>query len=286
MYKINMAKYNFESTKIGFIGGGNMASAIGAGLIRKGILNPNNVWVSARTSRTLSFWSDLGAHATFKNGEVFDNCDVIFLAMKPHVLDDAIDGLKATMLCKSSKPLFVSVLVGVPLDTLANKLKDIVAQPRIIRCMPNTPMMVGEGIIVYSTMNTTDQDETMINTLLSYVGVVETVPESLMNAIGGLTGSGPAYAYLVIEALADGAVMMGVPRPMATKFAAQVLIGSGKMVLETGRHPGQLKDEVCSPGGTTIAGVHAMECGQVRASMMNAVQAAVKKSIEFASKIK
>ncbi|CAK9820740.1 Pyrroline-5-carboxylate reductase 2 [Anthophora plagiata] len=282
-----MNKRDLKFTKVGFIGGGNMASAIGAGLIRKGILNPDNVWVSARTNRTLGFWNDLGAHATLKNGEVVDNCDIIFLAVKPNMLDSALEGIKATMTKTASNILlFVSVLVGVTLDTLANKLKSIVTCPKIVRCMPNTPMMVGEGITVYCAVNTTEQDETVIATLFSYIGVIEYVPESLMNAIGGLSGSGPAYAYLVIEALADGAVKMGVPRPMATKFAAQVLVGAGKMVLETGRHPGQLKDEVCSPGGTTITGVHAMECGQVRASMMNAVEAAVRKSNELASTIK
>ncbi|CAK9830022.1 Pyrroline-5-carboxylate reductase 2 [Anthophora retusa] len=281
-----MDKCDLKSTKVGFIGGGNMASAIGAGLIRKGILNPDNVWVSARTNRTLGFWNDLGAHATLKNGEVVDNCDIIFLAVKPHMLDSALEGIKATMTKKVSNILFVSVLVGVTLDTLTNKLKSIVTYPKIVRSMPNTPMMVGEGITVYCAVNITDQDETVIETLFSYIGVIEYVPESLMNAIGGLSGSGPAYAYLVIEALADGAVKMGVPRPMAIKFAAQVLVGAGKMVLETGRHPGQLKDEVCSPGGTTITGVHAMECGQVRASMMNAVEAAVRKSNELASTIK
>ncbi|XP_076656338.1 pyrroline 5-carboyxlate reductase [Halictus rubicundus] len=279
-----MAKYNFESIKVGFIGGGNMASAIGAGLIRKGIFNPNNVWVSARTNRTLGFWSDLGAHATLENGEVYDNCDIVFLAVKPNMLSSAVDGVKKTK-TRINNPLFVSVLVGIPLDTLADKLKSVVeGSPRIIRCTPNTPMMVGEGITVYCCMNTTNEDEQMVHTLLSYIGIAESVPEYLMNAIGGLSGSGPAYAYLIIESLSDGAVKMGVPRPMAMKFAAQVLVGAGKMVLETGRHPGQLKDEVCSPGGTTITGVHAMECGQVRASMMNAVEAAVKKSNEMASK--
>ncbi|XP_076766862.1 pyrroline 5-carboyxlate reductase isoform X1 [Xylocopa sonorina] len=276
---------NLCSTKVGFIGGGNMASAIGAGLIRKGILNPKNVWVSARTNRTLAFWNDLGAHATLKNGEVVDNCEIVFLAMKPHMLDDALDGIRRTMTKTDLEIIFVSVLVGVTLESLTNKLKFIAAYPKVIRCMPNTPMMVGEGITVYCSMNTTSEDETVIETLFSYIGVTESVPESLMNAIGGLSGSGPAYAYLVIEALADGAVKMGVPRPIATKFAAQVLVGAGKMVLETGRHPGQLKDEVCSPGGTTITGIHAMECGQVRASMISAVEAAVKKSNELASKI-
>ncbi|XP_076766864.1 pyrroline 5-carboyxlate reductase isoform X3 [Xylocopa sonorina] len=232
---------NLCSTKVGFIGGGNMASAIGAGLIRK--------------------------------------------AMKPHMLDDALDGIRRTMTKTDLEIIFVSVLVGVTLESLTNKLKFIAAYPKVIRCMPNTPMMVGEGITVYCSMNTTSEDETVIETLFSYIGVTESVPESLMNAIGGLSGSGPAYAYLVIEALADGAVKMGVPRPIATKFAAQVLVGAGKMVLETGRHPGQLKDEVCSPGGTTITGIHAMECGQVRASMISAVEAAVKKSNELASKI-
>ncbi|CAL7934034.1 unnamed protein product [Xylocopa violacea] len=280
-----MDTYNLCATKVGFIGGGNMASAIGAGLIRKGILNPKNVWVSARTNRTLAFWNDLGAHATLKNGEVVDNCEIVFLAMKPHMLDDALDGIRRTMTRNDFEILFVSVLVGVTLESLTKKLKFIVTYPKVIRCMPNTPMMVGEGITVYCSMNTTSEDETVIETLFSYIGVTENVPESLMNAIGGLSGSGPAYAYLVIEALADGAVKMGVPRPMATKFAAQVLVGAGKMVLETGRHPGQLKDEVCSPGGTTITGIHAMECGQVRASMMSAVEAAVKKSNELASKI-
>ncbi|XP_076629798.1 pyrroline 5-carboyxlate reductase [Colletes latitarsis] len=280
-----MAEYNFKLDKIGFIGGGNMASAIGAGLIRKGILNPDNVWVSARTSKTLSFWNNLGAHATLKNGEVFDNCNIIFLTVKPQVLNDALDDLKLTMSSKSAEPIFVSVLVGITLDTLADKLKHIVEHPKIIRCLPNTPLLIGEGITVYCSMNSTFEETNMIKALLSYIGVAEAVPESLMNAIGGLSGSGPAYAYLIIEALADGAVMMGVPRLMATKFAAQVLVGAGKMVLETGKNPGQLKDEVCSPGGTTITGVHAMECGQVRASMMNAVQAAVKKSNEFTSTI-
>ncbi|XP_034174719.2 pyrroline 5-carboyxlate reductase [Osmia lignaria lignaria] len=281
-----MKKNDLASRKVGFIGGGNMASAIGAGLINKGILNPDNVWVSARTDRTLGFWADLGAHATLKNGEVVDNCDIVFLAMKPHMLDDALKGIQTTMKKKVSNMLFISVLVGVTLDTLYNKLKLIVTQPRIIRSMPNTPMMVAEGITVYCSMNTTEEDENIVEALFSYIGVAESVPESLMNAIGALSGSGPAYAYLVIESLADGAVKMGVPRPMATKFAAQVLVGAGKMVLETGRHPGQLKDEVCSPGGTTIAGVHAMECGQVRASMMNAVESAVNRANELTSKIK
>lgn len=158
--------------------------------------------------------------------------------------------------------------------------------PRIIRSMPSTPMMVGEGITVYCSRDTTPEDITTIDTLFSYLGVSKCVPESIINAIGGLSGCGPAYAYLITEALADGAVKMGVPRAMATQFAAQVLVGAGKMVLETGKHPGQLKDEVCSPGGNTITGIHALERGQVRGSIMNAVEAAVSKANEVATKFK
>ncbi|XP_011707995.1 PREDICTED: pyrroline-5-carboxylate reductase 1, mitochondrial isoform X2 [Wasmannia auropunctata] len=262
-----------------------MASAIGAGLIRKGILNPDNVWVSGRTDRTHGFWRDLGAHPTLKNNEVVSNCDIIFLTVKPHMLDDALDTIVGRKVGdaweKFESKLFISVLAGISLDVLYIKLSAVITSPRIIRSMPNTPMMVGEGITVYCSNNAESKDLEMVDMLFSYIGMSENVPESLMNGIGGLSGSGPAFAYLIIEALADGAVKMGVPRPMATKFAAQVLVGAGKMVLETGRHPGQLKDEVCSPGGTTITGVHTMEMGGVRGSMMNAVEAAVNKTNEL-----
>ncbi|XP_035723670.1 pyrroline-5-carboxylate reductase 1, mitochondrial-like [Vespa mandarinia] len=276
-----MDQNNFKSLKLGFIGGGNMAIAIGAGLIRKGILDPKNVWVSGRTKRTLTFWKELGAQATFKNGEVVEKSDVIFLSVKPHMLDDALDGVVKTLKEKIDNKLYVSILVGMSLDTLIEKLAIVDSNPRVIRSMPNTPIMVGEGITVYCSKNTNQEDIILIDTLFSFLGISQNVPESLMNAISGLSGSGPAYAYLIVEALADGAVKMGMPRPMATKFAAQVLVGAGKMVIETERHPGQLKDEVCSAGGTTITGVHAMERGQVRGSMMNAVEAAVNKANEM-----
>ncbi|KAI4489451.1 hypothetical protein M0802_011123 [Mischocyttarus mexicanus] len=281
-----MDQYNFKSLKIGFIGGGNMANAIGAGLILKDILDPKNVWVSSRTEKTLTAWKKLGTNDTFKNGEVVENSDIIFLAVKPHLLDEAIEGVIKTLNKKNRNKLYVSVLAGVTLDTLADKLCDIDPSPRIIRCMPNMPMMIGEGITVYCGKDALEEDIKLIGTLFSFIGISQYVPESLMNSISGLSGSGPAFAYLIIEAMADGAVKMGVPRPMAIKFAAQVLVGAGKMVLETERHPGQLKDEVCSAGGTTITGVHAMELGQVRGSMMNAVEAAVNKANEMTQKFK
>ncbi|XP_011878601.1 PREDICTED: pyrroline-5-carboxylate reductase 1, mitochondrial [Vollenhovia emeryi] len=281
-----MTEQYLKSIKVGFIGGGNMASAIGAGLIRKGVLKPDNVWVSGRTDRTHGFWRDLGVHPTLENNEVVCNCDIVFLTVKPHMLDDALATVGRRADEKFESKLFVSVLAGVSLDVLYFKLLAIVTSPRIIRSMPNTPMMVGEGITVYCGRNAKPNDLELVDRLFSYIGMSHKVPESLMNCIGGLSGCGPAFAYLVIEGLADGAVKMGVPRPMATKFAAQVLVGAGKMVLETGQHPGQLKDEVCSPGGTTINGIHVMEVGGVRGSMMNAVEAAVNKTNELTSRIK
>lgn len=275
-----------KSIKVGFIGGGNMASAIGAGLIHKDILNPDNVWVSGRTDRTHSFWKDLGAHPTLKNNEVASNCDIIFLTVKPHMLDDALNTIvEKKGIEKCENKLFISVLAGVTLEILHTKLSTIATLPRIIRSMPNTPMMVGEGITVYCSKNAEPKDLELVDTLFSYIGISQNVPESIVNAISGLSSCGPAFAYLIIEALSDGGVRMGVPRPIATKFAAQLLVGAGKMVLETGRHPGQLKDEVCSPGGTSIAGVHAMETGGVRGSIMNAVQASVNKTNEITSQL-
>ncbi|XP_014470309.1 PREDICTED: pyrroline-5-carboxylate reductase 3 [Dinoponera quadriceps] len=276
-----------KSLKVGFIGGGNMAIAIAAGLINKGILDSDKCWVSTRTDRTHCSWRELGTRPTLKNHEVLDNCDVVFLAVKPHNLDDVIvselsrmqhESKPSIRISKFRNKLFISLLAGVTLDILEDKLAQIVESPRIIRTIPNTPLMIGEGITASCQRHTNVQDLEIVDALFSHLGMCVNVPESTMNAVGGLTGSGPAFAYVIIEALSDGAVRMGVPRATATKFAAQVLVGAGKMVLETGKHPGQLKDEVCSPGGTTIAGVHAMETGGVRGSMINAVQAAVNKT--------
>lgn len=278
-----MNQDNLKSVKVGFIGGGNMASAIGVGLIRKGVLDPKNIWVSGRTDKTLEFWRNLGTHATSNNGEVVQNTDIIFLTIKPNMLDTVIKEIRDTLGKPIENKLYVSVLVGITLNALKKRIITFDPAPRIIRSMPNTPLTIGEGITVYCGMDTNEKDTLLIDKLFSSIGISENVPESLMSPIGSLSGSGPAYAYLIIESMADGAAKMGVPRAMATKFAAQVLVGAGKMVLETGRHPGQLKDEVCSPGGSTICGVHAMECGQVRGAMMNAIEAGAKRSAEISS---
>nr|CAH7716323.1 unnamed protein product [Callosobruchus chinensis] len=167
-----------------------------------------------------------------------------------------------TLKSASPKPkLFVSVLAGVTMEQLEN----CQLEARIIRVMPNTPMMVGEGCTVFSPgPKATEHDIKIVKSILSVSGVCKQVPESLINAVGALSGSGPAFVYLMIEALADGGVKMGIPRAMALEFASQTVLGAAKMVKDTGKHPAELRDEVCSPGGTTITGIHAMERGGVR----------------------
>ncbi|XP_015121251.1 pyrroline-5-carboxylate reductase [Diachasma alloeum] len=278
---------NLLRQTFGFIGGGNMARAIGATLIERGIFQADHIWVSSRTEETLEFWKKLGVHTTLNNSEVILNCKTIILAVKPQFLDTALASLHV-LRSREDLPnkLFVSVIVGIPIDSLTEKLKQVLPPKnifRVIRTLPNTPLAVGEGITVYCCPPGQDNSQEchLVEAIFSRIGIVEKIDEKMMNAVSALSGSGPAYAYLMTEALADGAVKNGVPRALATKLAAQMLIGAGKMVLQTGKHPGQLKDEVCSPGGTTIAGVHALETGGVRVSLMNAIDAAVQRAREL-----
>ncbi|XP_066993217.2 pyrroline-5-carboxylate reductase 3 isoform X2 [Anabrus simplex] len=270
------------SGNIGFIGAGNMAWAIGGGLIKSGNIKASQIFVSAPTEGHLGMWREVGAHTTHLNGEVVEKSDTIFLAMKPHYLDAALEDVRKTLSKPLSGKLFVSILAGVKLSVLQDKVNAVVSNARVVRVMPNTPVMVGSGCSVFCGGRTaTSHDMEVVRQILSAGGICEQIPESMMDAVGGLSGCGPAYVYLMIEALSDGAVKMGVPRAMATQFAAQTVLGAANMVLQTGKHPGQLKDEVCSPGGTTITGIHAMEKGRVRCALMDAVEAATMKSMEL-----
>lgn len=205
--------------------------------------------------------------------------------MKPHILPIAIANVHETLTVPVKSKLFVSVLAGIPLQQLQNVLGPLEENARIIRVMPNTPMLVGEGCTAFCPgAKATPHDIDLVKTVLEVSGVCKQVPESMINAIGALAGSGPAFIYLVIEALADAGVKQGIPRQMAIEMAAQTTLGAAKMVLATGRHTAVLRDEVCSPGGTTITGVHALESGGVRASLINAVEAATKRSQELGEK--
>lgn len=271
--------------KIGFIGGGNMAKAICEGMIQKGLVVFKQIYVSGPNIENLTWWVEKGANVYTQNGRVVEHADVIFLAMKPHVLPSAIANVHETLNLPVKSKLFVSILAGVTLEQLENVLSPLEECARIIRVMPNTPIMVGEGCAAFCPgSKATPHDIQLVKTILQLSGVCKQVPESMINPICALVGSGPAFVYLIIEALADAGVKQGIPRAMAIEMAAQTTLGAAKMVLDTGKHTAVLRDEVCSPGGTTIAGIHALETGGVRGTLFNAVEAAAKRANELGQK--
>lgn len=253
--------------RIGFIGGGNMAFSIGSGLIRGGIVKASQVFVSGPHIENLGRWRDIGAATTDENNEVLEQSDIIFICVKPHMLAPCTAQLKDKHVpsAKDAYKLFVSVLAGTTLETLEEKFAFIENPLKMIRTMPNTSMQVGEGCTVYAgNSHVTHPDLEKVHLMLNAMGVAQQVPETMIDAVTGVTGCGPAFVYTIIEALADGGVKQGVPRQMAIQFAAQTLLGAAKTVLLTGKHPAVLRDEVCSPGGSTIVGVHELEKGNLR----------------------
>ncbi|CAD7084647.1 unnamed protein product [Hermetia illucens] len=272
--------------KIGFIGGGNMAFAIGSGLVNRGIVKAGQVMASGPHLYNLERWKTLGANITDDNAELLEKSDIIFICVKPHILEPCCLQLKTTYAPtpRDKDKLFVSVLVGVKLPAL-EKHFDFIKGLKMIRTMPNTPMQVGEGCSIYSPGSyVTQQDLEKVHLMLNALGLAQQVPENMIDSITAVQGCGPAFVFTIIEALADGGVKQGVPRQMALQFASQAVLGAAKTVLVTGKHPAVLRDEVCSPGGSTICGVHELEKGQLRATLINAVEAAAKKSIELGNK--
>lgn len=271
--------------KIGFIGGGNMARALCEGIIKKGLVQFSQIYVSGPHIENLTWWKDKGANVTNQNGEVVQQADIVFLAVKPGILPTAIANVLDTLSVPVKSKLFVSILAGIALEQLENVLNSVDDSARVIRVMPNTPMMVGEGVSVFSPgTRATPHDIEVVKSILEVSGICKQVPESMINAAGSVSGSGPAFIYLIIEAFADAGVKEGIPRQMAIEMAAQTALGAAKMVLETGKHTAVLRDEVCSAGGTTIEGIFALEKGGVRGAIMNAVEATNKKSVELGSK--
>ncbi|VAX40127.1 Pyrroline-5-carboxylate reductase [hydrothermal vent metagenome] len=262
---------------IGFIGAGRMATALAQGFISSGFTSVGHLMASDPfASACEQFHKATGAKTTDSNALLLQQSEIIILAVKPQVMSNVLKQLSANV---TSKHLVISIAAGVSLQTISDLLEN---KPRLIRVMPNTPALVGCGASGFSLgTSATLEDAKRVQSMLSTVGVAVEVPETLLDAVTGLSGSGPAYVYQVIEALSDGGVQAGLPRDMATKLAAQTVMGAAKMVLETGEHPGALKDAVTSPGGTTIAGIHALEQGGLRSCLMNAVQAATKRSQEL-----
>jgi pyrroline-5-carboxylate reductase len=259
---------------LGFIGAGKMATALAAGFIRARLVSEAQVLASDPSEPArVGFNKETGSRTTLSNTEVARSARVIFLAVKPGQVGDALSEIRGAF---TTEHLLISIAAGVPLATLEAGLAP---GTRVIRVMPNTPALVGASASAFALGRAAKrEDADLAQKLLGSVGVAFELKESLLDAVTGLSGSGPAYVYLVIEALSDGGVAAGLPRDVATKLAAQTVLGSGKMVLETGLHPGALKDMVASPGGTTIEGLHELEKGKLRGTLINAVRAAAEKS--------
>ncbi|MBI1310997.1 pyrroline-5-carboxylate reductase [bacterium] len=266
-----------NSIRVGFIGAGKMATALARGLISSGFVSADGVVASDvyATARE-SFQTETRTQTVESNADVVASSDVVILAVKPQQMGDVLDGISSLL---EDRHLVISIAAGLPLSFYEAKLG---ATRRVIRVMPNTPCLVGETAAGFAVgASATAKDAELVASLLGTVGLAVQVDEKLLDAVTGLSGSGPAYVYQMIEALSDGGVRVGLPRDVATKLAAQTLLGAAKMVLETGEHPGTLKDAVTSPGGTTIAGIHALERGGLRATLMNAVEAATNRSKEL-----
>lgn len=262
--------------KLGFIGCGKMAGALVEGVLKAGAFEKGAIAVSDKYPAAVkSFAEKHEVRAAPDNATVAAGSDVILLCVKP---GDALDALQATREQIAGK-LIISILAGVTLATLE---KAAGGKARIIRVMPNTPALIHKGAAAYSPGHSaTEEDFAVTERIFSSVGTVFRVKEELLDIVTGLSGSGPAYIYVVIEALADAGVLMGLPRDLSLLLAAQTVSGAADMVLRTGMHPAQLKDQVTSPGGTTIAGLEALEGAGIRAAFLGAVRAATERSREL-----
>lgn len=261
--------------KVGFIGLGNMASAMIGGMLEKQLITPEEIVGSAKTEETRArIREKFQIRTAASNREAAMEADVLFLAVKPIFFSEIIEEIKDAV---NEKTLIVSIAAGRDLAYLREAFQR--PELKLLRCMPNTPALVLEGCTgVCAGENVTEEELQQVLRLLNSFGRASLVPERLMDVVVGVSGSSPAYVFLFIEAMADEAVAEGMPRKQAYEFAAQAVLGSARMVLETGLHPGELKDMVCSPGGTTIQAVKVLEEKGFRAAVMDAMEACIEKS--------
>lgn len=263
-----------KGKKIGFIGAGNMGSAIAGGLISAEAVDPSDILVTDIAVKKATEFAKCGATVMPDAKALAQAADIVVLAVKPQVYDSVLQDLKGI-----TSPLYISIAAGITIRYIQHFFG---GAARVIRVMPNTPALISEGMSVISYDQTaTEQDLQAACDIFESVGLVEIMPEKFMNAVGSVSGSSPAYVYMMIEAMADAAVADGIPRDMAYTLAAQAVAGSAKMVLETKMHPGALKDNVCSPGGTTIAAVAQLEKDGFRSAIINAMKKCTKRSKEM-----
>ncbi len=263
--------------RIALIGAGNMAEAILAGLLQEGQFTPTQFIASdIAQARLAALMRTYAIKTTGNNREAAEGAQVILLAVEPQVLDEVLIDIAPSV---GPSQLVVSVAAGYPITRMIGHLP---GTRRIVRAMPNTPSTIREGVTALAYDATlSEQDAATARALFEPIGKVVAVTERLMDVVTGLSGSGPAYVFVMIEALADGGVKMGLPRETAQLLATQTVVGAARMVLESREHPGVLKDRVASPGGTTIAGLHELERGHVRGTLISAVKAAANRSAEL-----
>lgn len=260
--------------KIGFIGCGNMSKAIIGGLVSAGEVKPENIWVFDRKPETNQAMQEkYGITPGSSAEEVAKQADILFGAVKPNVILNVLKEISGSL---NKETVVVSIAAGVTLESLAAVLGH---DRKLVRVMPNTPALVNQGMTsVTPNVLVTKEEADEIVAIFSGFGKAELVPEYMIHAVVGVSGSAPAYVFMFIEAMADAAVLGGMPRAQAYQFAAQAVKGSAQMVLETGKHPAELKDMVCSPGGTTIEAVKVLEEKGFRAAVMEAMQQCMAKS--------
>ncbi len=262
---------------IAFLGAGNMAEAFIKGLLRAGVALPSEILCTDRRKERLADLARLyGVRTTTDNRTAAAEAGIVVLSVKPQAMNKLLDEVAPAI---DEKKLVISIAAGVPLAAIERKVGRGI---RMVRSMPNTPALVGAGAsAIAAGDHATEADMTQATALFDAVGKTVVVDEPLLDAVTGLSGSGPAYVFLVIEALADAGVKVGLDRRTAQDLAAQTVLGSAKLLIETGEHPGKLKDQVTSPGGTAIAGLHTLEAGGLRTTLMNAVEAATKRAHEL-----
>ncbi|NLN41869.1 MAG: pyrroline-5-carboxylate reductase [Clostridiales bacterium] len=265
---------------LGVIGAGNMATSIIEGILKKEVFAPKNIYVYDIDSNKLSsIASKTGVVPADSNIDLVTNCKVFIIAVKPHAYDSLLKEISNHI---THEHLLISIAAGISTDYIKQKIYN---KCKIVRVMPNTPALVGEGmtaICINQEINKNQRE--IVNLIFSSLGRVEEVEESLIDAVTAISGSSPAYIYVLIEALADGGVLMGLPRDQAYRMAAQSVLGAAKMVLELEEHPGILKDMVCSPGGTTIEAIYTLEKNNFRGSVMEAVRNCALKAGEINNK--
>ena len=263
-----------SEVKFGFIGTGNMGAAL-ARALRKTVPG-HEVLLSNRTAvKAQTLAAELNCRAA-DNKTVAGQAKFIFLGVKPQMMKEMLDGIKETLSDRTDRFVLVTMAAGIKIDSI-NEMVGV--KYPVIRIMPNTPVAIGEGVVLYSASEDVFMDEiTDFSNCMRNVGILDRLDENLIDAACAVSGCGPAFVYMFAQALADGAVECGLPRAKAARYAAQTLIGSARLILESEKHPEQLKDEVCSPGGTTIAGVHALEKDGFRGAVMDAVKSAFDKT--------